>query len=467
MFLAERVGDGLRVALRVLEGEKSGSGPNLAEPLREHVARVAALSTRCTAIGTLHECGRADDGGIYLAFEPPEGPTLAEVLEQEARLDPERAVRLAVRLAEALESAHMLGISHGGLTPRNIVLLGEDESVKLTEFGVSWLRARAHADVDAVADSPYLAPEQLASGEATAQGDVYAVGAILYQMLSGRPPELQASSRRRPSIQPLRKLRPDVSRSLEHVVTRALEPDPERRYRDMTDLFNDLWGQISPFSGPSPAQQDIIRRGLASGRRTRLIAVGIVGGAIVVIALLSRLLVTEPPALVSPALRPAPLPEVAAPAPPASDTVSQARSVSEPTPVPPAVIASPPAPEPPTPRQEPALRPQEPALRPQEPAPRPQEPAPRPQEPASPPPSPARRPVVAPTRPPARAAVEAPRAPARSTPPVVRPAGEREPIAPASRPVETPAPTTPARDTGDDGAAIIDWLLKESSSARR
>ena len=450
MFLAERVEGGPRVALRVLDGEKGGSGPDLLEPLREHVARVAALSARCTAIAILHECGRAEDGGIYLAVDPPEGPTLAEVLEQEARLEPERAVRLAVRVAEALESAHMLGIPHGGLTPRNIVLLGEDESVKLTEFGVSWLRARAHADVAAVADSPYLAPEQLASGEATAQGDVYAVGAVLYQMLSGRPPELQAPSRRRPSIQPLRKLRPEVSRSLEHVVTRALEPDPERRYRDMTDLFNDLWGQISPFSGPSPAQQDVIRRGLATGRRTRLLAVGIVGGAIVVIALLSRLLVTEPPALVSPASRPAPLPEVAAPA---ADTVSQAPPVSEPTPVPPPVIASPPAPEPPAPRQEPV--------------PRPQEPAPRPQEPASPPTSPARRPVVAPTPPPARAAVEAPRPPARSTPPVVRPAGEREPIPPASRPIETPAPTTPARDTSDDGAAIIDWLLKEGSSARR
>jgi hypothetical protein len=80
--------------------------------------------------------------------------------------------------------------------------------------------------------------------------------------------------------------------------------------------------------------------------------------------------------------------------------------------------------------------------------------------------------VVAPTPPPARAVLEAPRPPARSAPPVTRPPAPREEITPVTRPpgprpAETPAPTAPARDAGDDGAAIIDWLLKDSSSARR
>ena len=449
MFLAERAEGGPRVAVRVLDESRSGPDSPLFELLREHVARVATLNARCAAIGTLQECGRAEGSGIYLAFEHPEGPTLAAVLQREKRLAPERAVRLGLRVAETLESAHMLGTPHGGLTPENIALLGEDESVKLTEFGVGWLRARARGDAEGVADSPYLAPEQWVSGEATPQGDVYAVGAILYEALAGRPPEVQAPARRRASIQPLRKLRPEVSRSLEHVVRRALEPDPERRYRDMTDLFNDLWSEISPFSGPSPAQQDIIRRGLATGKRTRLVAVGIVLGAIVVIALLSRLLVTEPPALVSPGRPPAPVPKVAAPSlppPAAAPAPVPPTTASEPAPTPPTpvappatpVIASPPTPDPAPPRAE--------------------------RTPQAPPP--ARRPVT-PTPPPARAVVEAPRPPARSAPPVVRPPGPREEITPAPRPAETPAPTAPARDTGDDGAAIIDWLLKESSSARR
>src|SRR5262245_961678 len=250
LFLAERVAGGDRVAVRVLDVGANARDDSLLESLREHVVRVSTLSARCPAIACLHECGRAKAGGIYLALEHPEAPTLAEVLQREGQLDPDRAVRLTVRVAEALEAAHMLGFAHGGLMPRNIVLLREDESVKLTEFGVDWLRTRARgADVNGAGGSPYLAPEQRALGEATPQGDVYALGAILYETLTGRPPELQGRSQRRASIQPLGKLRPDVSRALERVVSRALEPDPERRYRDMTDLFNDLWSEINPFSG--------------------------------------------------------------------------------------------------------------------------------------------------------------------------------------------------------------------------
>jgi serine/threonine protein kinase len=512
LFLAERAEGGPRVAVRVLDESRSGPDSPLFERLREHVARVATLNARCAAIGTLQECGRAEGSGIYLAFEHPEGPTLAAVLQREKRLDPERAVRLGLRVAETLESAHMLGTSHGGLRPENIALVGEDESVKLTEFGVGWLRARARGDAEGVADSPYLAPEQWVSGEATPQGDVYAVGAILYEALAGRPPEVQAPARRRASIQPLRKLRPELSRSLERVVRRALEPDLERRYRDMTDFFNDLWSEITPFSGQSPAQQDIIRRGLATGKRTRLVAVGIVLGAIVLIGLLSRLLVSEPPALVSPARPPAPLPQVATPSPsqPTPAPVPPP-SASEPTPtpptpattapppviaspptsqptspavpaVPPPVMVSPPIPKPapaapppviaspPTPERTPPPAPTTPPpVIASPPTPKPAPPRP---EPAPQPPRPAQGSVVAPTPPPARAVLEAPRPPARSAPPVTRPPAPREEITPVTRPpgprpAETPAPTAPARDAGDDGAAIIDWLLKDSSSARR
>jgi eukaryotic-like serine/threonine-protein kinase len=533
LFLAERKAGGDRVAVRVLDGGENGAenGPDdsLLESLREHVVRVSALNARCPAIASLHECGRAEGGGLYLALEHPEAPTLAEVLQREGQLEPERAVRLAVRVAETLESAHMLGIPHGGLAPRNIVLVGEDETVKLTEFGVDWLRARAGGvERHRASGSPYLAPEQRASGEATPQGDVYAVGAVLYEALAGRPPEAQTLSRRRVSIQPLRKMRPDVSRALEHIVTRALESDPERRYRDMTDLFNDLWSEISPFSGSPPAGLDAVPRRRPDGKRTRLIAVGIVFGAIGVIALLSRLLVAGPPALVSPPPPPAPLPQVAAPAlaPPAPPP---AAVDSEPEPVAPPAIAAPQPdavapPAAPRPVVEPPARPTPPPVRATAQAPPapprpvveppparatveapPAPPRPVVEPPARPTPPPARatgqappappRPVVEPparpTPPPVRATVEAPRPPARPAPSV---GPQEKPIRPEPRPVETspspsapraaqapsapapraaqvPAPSAPAaapaRETSEDGGAIIDWLLKESSSARR
>ncbi|HKZ08186.1 MAG TPA: serine/threonine-protein kinase, partial [Methylomirabilota bacterium] len=318
-FLAERADTGARVTVRVL-AEGPARETSVYAALREHVTRLSALSARCPAILAIHDCGRVDGGGIFLASEHLEGLTLAEVLRRDARLHPERAVRLAVRVAEALESAHMLGIAHGSLTPQNVVLLGEDEAVRLAQFGVDWVRAARGGPGGrgpAEAGASYRAPEQSASGEASPQGDVYAVGAVLYEALAGRPPEPQMG-RRRISVTPLRKIRSDVARTLEQVVTRALEPDPERRYRDMTDLFNDLWSEISPFSnGNMPPAAAAMRRRRPGMGRSRMIAVGIVLGAVVVIAGVSRLLVAEPPAppavISAPPQEPATRPEFATP----------------------------------------------------------------------------------------------------------------------------------------------------------
>jgi serine/threonine-protein kinase len=443
------------VALRVLDDE-TGRDSGLLEVLGEHAGRITALSVRCPAIAAIHECGRTEGGGLYLALEHPVGQTLAEALQRETPMPPRRAVRLAIRIAEALESAHMLGIVHGSLTPHNVVLVGTDETVKLTQFGIDWLRAaRALGGGGQPAlgteASPYLAPEQILTGEATAQSDVYAVGAILYEALAGQPPVARMPSRRRATALPLRKLQPDVPQSLERVVMRALEPDVGRRYRDMTDLFNDLWSEVSPFSSATrPAEGAGLRRGRpVSAGWSRVVAVGVVFAAVILVALASRLLVFEPPAPVSPGRAPAPRPEVASPAPPAPP----------PSPAPRPEVASPASPGPP-----PASEPVAPAAPP----------------PAAPPPvalPPARPPVAAVPTPPrlpdSRPAVEPPPrpgaqpfGPAARPAPAPRPATPREEPAPPPRSAESAAAAAAARDSEDSGA-IIDWLLKENSSARR
>ena len=478
-LLAERTDTGARVALRVL-AEDPARETSVYAALREHVTRLGALTARCPAIIPIHECGRVDGGGIFLASEHLEGPTLAEVLRRDARLHPERAVRLAVRVAEALESAHMLGLAHGSLTPQNVVLLGDDEAVKLAQFGVDWVRAARGGPggrAGAEAGAPYLAPEQSASGEASPQSDVYAVGAILYEALAGRPPEPQPASRRRVSVTPLRKIRGDVARTLEHVVNRALEPDLERRYRDMTDLFNDLWSEISPFANGNAAPEvDAMRRRRPGSGRSRMIAVGVVLGAVVVIAAVSRLLVSEPPAppavTTAPPREPAARPEFATP-------ITGPSIPSTPALPPPAApSASAPAREPaPAHEPAPALPPARPPVAAEPPAASTTAPVATPRAATS-----ARAPVAATppataieTPPPARPAVppariepesasrpapEPPRAVARPAP---RPAPSESTAPPVLRP-DTPAP---ARETGEDGGAIIDWLLKESSSSRR
>ena len=194
--------------------------------------------------------------------------------------------------------------------------MGADEAVKLTQFGIDWLRAtrrsgRAGAGAG-VEGSPYTAPEQALNGEATPQSDVYAVGAILYEALLGRPPAVALSTRRRVSVTSLRKIRPEVTRALDNIVLRALESDPARRYRDMTDFFNDLWGEVNPFSGPTPAPTGAVRRMTSTAGWSRSIAVGIVllvGGGV---ALLSWLLIGGSPApdIVPRAAAPRPEPTV-------------------------------------------------------------------------------------------------------------------------------------------------------------
>jgi serine/threonine protein kinase len=435
-FLAEDAGTGARVALRVLD--ESVRDGDVFEALREHAGRVTALATRCPAIAAIYECGRAE-GAIYLALEHPSGPTLAETLQRDAPLTPERAVRLAIRIAEALESAHMLGIVHGSLTPRTVVLVGPDETVKLTQFGVDWLRAtrrpgRASAR-SGVDGSPYTAPEQALSGEATPQSDVYAVGAILYEALLGRPPAAPLSTRRPGSTQPLRKARPEVTRTLEGVVMRALESDPARRYRDMTDFFNDLWSEVNPFSSTTAPDGGASRLPSMAGW-SRSLAVGIVlvvGGGI---ALLSWLLVGSSPEQLAAPRAVTPRPEATAVSAPPPPPASEPAPVPLP-PVPPPVAAPPPALPPPAPN--------------------------RPVVEKSVPPVPPQPTVELPARP----AVETPPAVARPAPtPRTVPAPRAEPTPPA-RSGAGAAAAAPTRDSGEDAGAIIDWLLKESSSARR
>ena len=442
-FLAEDAGTGARVALRVLD--ESVRDGDVFETLREHAGRVTTLATRCPAIAAIYECGRAE-GAIYLALEHPSGPTLAETLQRDAPLTAERAVRLAIRIAEALESAHMLGIVHGSLTPRTVVLVGPDEAVKLTQFGVDWLRATRRPDLagarSGMDGSPYTAPEQALSGEATPQSDVYAVGAILYEALLGRPPAAPLSTRRRGSTQPLRKARPEVTRTLEGVVMRALEPDPARRYRDMTDFFNDLWSEVNPFSSTTAPDGGASRLPSIAGW-SRSLAVGIVlvlvvGGGI---ALLSWLLVGSSPEQLAAPRAVTPRPEataVSAPPPPPA---------SEPAPVPLPPVPLPPV-SPPVAAPPPALLPPAPS---------------QPVVEKSVPPVPPRPTVELPARP----AVETPPAVARPAPtPRTVPAPRAEPTPPA-RSEAGAAAAAPTRDSGEDAGAIIDWLLKESSSARR
>jgi serine/threonine protein kinase len=255
-----------RVALKFLRGDVSetAEGYNRFRAEAEAVARLQHPN-----VVQIHEVGEAD-GRPYLALDYVDGGSLAARLAQ-APLTPRSAAALVEALAGAVHAAHLTGVVHRDLKPANVLLAGggEQDSVtrgpdeplptpdpslltpKVTDFG---LAKRLEGDSDltrtgAVLGTPaYMAPEQ-AAGRPAAVGpaaDVYALGAILYECLTGRPPFRGATAletleqvRSRDPL-PRRALRPGVPRDLETVCLKCLHKAPHRRYGSAADLADDL-----------------------------------------------------------------------------------------------------------------------------------------------------------------------------------------------------------------------------------
>jgi serine/threonine-protein kinase len=196
----------------------------------------------------IYEVGEAD-GKQFFALEYCAGGSLADKL-QGTPLPAREAARLVEALARGMEAAHQKGIIHRDLKPAN-VLLAEDRTPKITDFGLAKKLEEAAGQTgsgDILGTPSYMAPEQ-AGGRAREVGplaDVYALGAILYELLTGRPP-FRAESSLDTLLQalesqpaPPRLLNPKVDRDLETVCLKCLEKDPQRRYASAAALAADL-----------------------------------------------------------------------------------------------------------------------------------------------------------------------------------------------------------------------------------
>ena len=185
----------------------------------------------------------------YVAFEYVEGRSLRDELAARAPLDPATAVDLTKQLADVLDYVHHHGVVHRDLKPEN-VLVTPDGRVKLVDFGIALLRGARRLTFQRLSSEvgtpDYMAPEQVQGERGDARTDVYALGVILYEMLTGEVPyqgdsPLAVMSQRVTTDAPLlRKARRDVPPALEAIVYRALQRDPDRRYPSMAALRHDL-----------------------------------------------------------------------------------------------------------------------------------------------------------------------------------------------------------------------------------
>jgi serine/threonine-protein kinase len=196
----------------------------------------------------MHVFGDEKRCRIYMVMEWCEGRLLRQVLS-EGKMPQDRAIRIALGILEALEYIHANGVVHRDLKPENIMVDAED-NIKLIDFGIasdSAARRLTYANITATLGTPdYIAPEQVKGKRGDARTDIYAMGIILYEMLSGALPFSGPSplavmnDRLLNHPVPPRIAEPSISPELQEVIYRALERDPRNRYGSAHDFAWDL-----------------------------------------------------------------------------------------------------------------------------------------------------------------------------------------------------------------------------------
>ena len=202
------------------------------EELRRRFLREARLAARLSHPHVVNVFDAGEDGRPYIVMELVEGTSLAE----RGRVRSEEARGLTLQTARGLAHAHEAGLIHRDIKPANL-LLRRDGTLKIADFGIARAAetTRLTQAGTVLGTAAYLAPEQALGEEVTPAADVYSLGAVLYELLTGRPPfEFDsladlAEKQRAMAITPVRELAPDVPRPLEDLVMRCLARNPAYR----------------------------------------------------------------------------------------------------------------------------------------------------------------------------------------------------------------------------------------------
>ncbi len=245
VYLGKQVSLDREVAVKVLTAELADD-PLFLERLEREARTMARL--RHPNIVAVHDFQKIDDGGAAIVMEFIEGGSLRELLRQHPQgLPLHEALRIIRQIAAGLEAAHASGVIHRDMKPEN-VLIGRDGMARVTDFGLALplheSSARLTLTGTTVGTVEYMAPEQLRGGELDARLDIFALGVIAYELLTGQTP--------RGSFDAPHRLRAEIPCQVSAAVMRALRPNPAERFASIEAFV------LALHSGP-PRQSGLLK----------------------------------------------------------------------------------------------------------------------------------------------------------------------------------------------------------------
>jgi len=271
VYLAEHITLRKKVALKILD-PSYGNDVEFVHAF-ETAARVAANVSHRNIVSAV-DFDKLDDGSLLVAMEYVEGRKLSDMILQEGPLDVLKALRFGIQIAEGLDAVHREGVVHGKVTAQNIMIMSDGETLKLMDFGI----ARSRGDTEV------MGPEPVKGAEIVEQTDLYAVGVVLYQMLTGEVPLNATATGGTLPVAP-GMMREEISPTVDYIVRQCLHRTPEIKQLTMRDLADTLKlvvsameeeGKGATWTATAPADTEV--------KEPRRIGWKIVGGVVSLVA---------------------------------------------------------------------------------------------------------------------------------------------------------------------------------------